>query len=75
MTRVEIRLQAVVETYDTDGNLLSQQAVQPLTVAGLSPGAVRAALLQAGAAIVDAAWPPLAADLLPDEPADAAEGA
>lgn len=70
MTRVEVRLQAVVETYDAEGNLLSQQAAQPLTVAGLSRGAVRAALLQAGAAVVDAAWPPLADDLQPDADED-----
>lgn len=71
MTRVEIRLQAVVETYDTDGNLLSQQAVQPLTVSGLSRGAVVGALGQAGFAIADAAWPPAPRQ---DEESEAPDG-
>lgn len=57
MNRVEVRLQVTIENYDVVGNLTDQRQAQPITVAGLSAGAIRAGLDQAATAIVAAGWP------------------
>lgn len=57
MRRVEAKIQVVVEEYDNEGNLLTQQAAQPLSLVGLNAAALARAWAQAGRVIQAAAWP------------------
>lgn len=57
MTRVELRISGTVERYDSDGRLLEGSAVQPLTLAALSPEALADALAAITEQLTAAAWP------------------
>lgn len=44
MTRVELVVQATVESYDADGNLTASRGGQPMKLAAMSPEALALAL-------------------------------